>query len=360
MGTIDLVKYKALRKIDKSEYTEYLKYARGCIANRVYPLSIATGTQDGDIYVDGKGCVMFWHYCGFAYISGDVSADILDEVYRDFLASDMERRLLLITDSDFVSGYYSGIDSLLVDKRIEYTHSGNLEKQPELDECFAIERITSDNIGIIQGRITPAFSWKDSYAFLQNGFGFMARNKEDGSFAAVAFSSAVGLEEVDIGVETAETYRHHGLASCLAYKMCEEIIQQGRRHHGQNKELMKILIRNTYRVLASRGEKGCFIYSCDENLQRYLGTVIPTLHVEVPDDYMVYPLGEERQAAENVGMHGRVTNVYDRGTAQIRDDAGNTYGVSDRNGRGLHVGDEVSFVPSPDGRYANNVVVINM
>ena len=45
----------------------------------------------------------------------------------------------------------------------------------------------------------------------------------------MAFSSAVGPEEVDIGVETAETYRHHGLAFYLAYKMCEEIIKQGKK-----------------------------------------------------------------------------------------------------------------------------------
>lgn len=176
-----------LRKIDRSEYTEALNYARGCPANRVYPLSIATGTQDGDIYVDGKGCVLFWHYCGFAYISGDVSADVLEEVYRSFLVSDTERRFLLITDSKSVSDYYSGRDLLRVDKRIEYTHSGILEKQPELDDCFVIERITSDNIGVIQGRITPAFSWNDRDIFLRNGFGFMARSKDDGSFAAVAF-----------------------------------------------------------------------------------------------------------------------------------------------------------------------------
>ncbi len=223
------MKYMVLRKIGRSEYTEYLKYARGCTANRVYPVSIATGTQDGDIYVDGKGCVLFWHYCGFAYISGDVSADVLEEVYRSFLVSDTERRFLLITDSKFVSDYYSGIDMLRVDKRIEYTHSGILEKQPKLDACFVIERITADNIGVIQGRITPSFSWKDRDVFLRNGFGFIARSKEDGSFAAVAFSSAVSPEEVDIGVETAEAYRHHGLASYLAYKMCEEIMRQGRR-----------------------------------------------------------------------------------------------------------------------------------
>ena len=218
-----------MNKVDRIRYKEYIKCANECPANRVYPLSIATGTQDGDIYVDDKGCVLFWHYCGFVYISGDVSADVLEEVYRSFLVSDTERSFLLITDSKFVSDYYSGIDMLRVDKRIEYTHSGILEKQPKLDACFVIERITADNIGVIQGRITPSFSWKDRDVFLRNGFGFMARSKEDGSFAAVAFSSAVSPEEVDIGVETAETYRHHGLASYLAYKMCEEIMRQGRR-----------------------------------------------------------------------------------------------------------------------------------
>jgi len=64
---------------------QVIEYAKECTANRVYPLSIATGTQEGDIYINGKGCVLFWHYCGFAYISGDVSTVFLEEVYQYFL-----------------------------------------------------------------------------------------------------------------------------------------------------------------------------------------------------------------------------------------------------------------------------------
>ena len=45
-----------MRKIDRNEYKEYLEFANECIANRVYPISIVTGTQDGDIYTDDKGC----------------------------------------------------------------------------------------------------------------------------------------------------------------------------------------------------------------------------------------------------------------------------------------------------------------
>jgi hypothetical protein len=218
-----------LRKIGRNEYKGYLEFANECIANRVYPMSIVTGTQDGDIYTDDKGCTLFWHYCGFAYISGNVSEDVLEEIYQKFFAPDTERRFVLITDSEHASNYYSGNNDLRIDKRIEYTHGGIPEHRPILDDHYIVESITADNIGDIRGRITPSFSWKDSDTFLRNGFGYIARNKADGSFAAVAFSSAVSPEEVDIGVETAEAHRHHGLASYLAYRMCEEIIQQGRR-----------------------------------------------------------------------------------------------------------------------------------
>ena len=74
-----------MRKIDRNEYKEYLEFANECIANRVYPISIVTGAQDGDIYTDDKGCVLFWHYCGFAYISGNVSEDILEAIYPEFV-----------------------------------------------------------------------------------------------------------------------------------------------------------------------------------------------------------------------------------------------------------------------------------
>ena len=58
--------------------------------------------------------------------------------------------------------------------------------------------------------------------------------------------------------------------------------------HRTEEEELKSIIRNTYRVLASRGAKGCFIYCCDEGLQNYLGTLIPTMKVDVPDDYVTY------------------------------------------------------------------------
>ena len=218
-----------MRKIDRSKYREFMDPAKKCAADRVYPMSIAAGIQDGEIYTDDRGCLLFRHYCGFAYISGTVSPDVLEEIYQKFFVPETDRRFLLITDSDLVSDFYSDRELVRLDQRIEYVHSGMPEKAPVLAAGFDLERITAGNYADIHGRIIPSFSWKSRDSFFENGFGFLARSREDGCFAAVAFSSGVSQEEVDIGVETAELYRHNGLASFLAYKMCGEIIKQGKK-----------------------------------------------------------------------------------------------------------------------------------
>jgi hypothetical protein len=214
-----------LKKTER--HTDYIEAAKKCTANQVYPLSIAAGIQTGEIFTDDKGSVLFWHYCGFAYISGSVDSDFLEQVYQEFLVADTDRRFLLITDSDFVTGYYKDRNLLQFDKRVEYDHVTAQEISLVTDKQFIIERITEENIGCVRGRIVPAFSWENNSVFLERGFGYLA--KRDTDFAAIAFSSAVSVEEVDIGVETAEVYRHHGLALHLANRMCEEIITQGKK-----------------------------------------------------------------------------------------------------------------------------------
>ena len=76
------------------------------------------------------------------------------------------------------------------------------------------------------------------------------------------------------------------------------------RNHQNEREVLELIIKNTYRVLASRGAKGCFIYCSDENLQNYLSAIIPVMRVEVPENYHVYPPEEDEPevAVNNVAM----------------------------------------------------------
>ena len=150
------------------------------------------------------------------------------------------------------------------------------------------------------------------------------------------------VEQVDIFLEG----HQHGDPNLTDYKNFD----QARKIYGDKQ--LKTLIRNTYRVLASRGEKGCFIYCCDKNLQEYLGTIIPTLKVSVPNDYVFYP--------EPVGRtYGYVDYITKNGAVKIIDknDENIEYWTKRNSAVGLAVDMEVSFFKNEsDGiLYANDV-----
>lgn len=252
----------SLRKIEKSEYSSFIEFAKCCSANHVYPMSIVERYQEGDIYIDQQGdagiadyenvrAVMFWHYCGFVYLAGSPSKALLEEIYEEFLSRNQERRFIIITDDEAIKDFFSKKSDVIIDKRFEYEYdvsdsgaedltenseaedSTKVLKQNPDDNSFkysseiSIERISEENIDRIHGRIIPSFSWDASTAFLEKGLGYVAADGE--KIAAVAFSSAVSSDEIDIGVETDPDYRRRGLSALLAAKMCEEIIKLGKK-----------------------------------------------------------------------------------------------------------------------------------
>ena len=208
---------------------KYSYFARQCTSNRVYPLSIAQGIQSGDIVCDDETdtrSVLFWHYAGFAYLSGEITEAFLQTVYRDYVQKERERRFALITNDLEAIRFFSDKKDVKQDIRIEYRYDKNRVHYTDTSD-YRIESVSDANIRSIQGRITPSFSWSSERQFLKNGFGYAAM---DGNrVAAVAFSAAVSSDEVDIGVETGEEYRHRNLAKTLAGRMCREIVSMGKR-----------------------------------------------------------------------------------------------------------------------------------
>ena len=206
----------------------YNEYARRCSSNRVYPMSIVEGLQDGRIIPDDENnvkAVLFWHFCGFAYLSGDVDETFLQRIYEDFFLVENERRFILITDNPKVIHFFSNKEDMESDKRVEYHFDTLTQEDCKCD--YKVERINELNFDKIQGRIIPSFSWSSKEQFLENGFGYVAMDGD--RVVAIAFSAAVSSDEVDVGVETDENYRHKGLAKALADIMCREIVSTGRK-----------------------------------------------------------------------------------------------------------------------------------
>ena len=223
---------------------EFIAWAKGNTCNHVYPLSVVENRQYGDIFVDDAAdphTVLFWHYCGFAYLTGETSDTVLEEITGD-ISVKQSRRMILITDDASVTVFMKN-RGYGISKRIEYEHAG-MPCSDDKHFDFEMKKIDENNIHSITGRIIPSFSWEEEQ-FLRNGFGYIAEMNDQ--YCGVAFSSAVSSEEVDIGVEVDECHRGQGIASALALRMCEEIIKTGKKpvwaHAESNTGSMKTALK---------------------------------------------------------------------------------------------------------------------
>ena len=210
------------KKIETERYHEYTDYARTVPYGRIYPLSMCESRQSGDIYTDGKS-VLFWHFCGFGSISGDVSEAFLYEVKK--LMQCGERRLVLFAD-DACAEYFG--EGFAKTRRLFFEYpDGKAVPEYDLPEGFELAAMYEKNIPLLKGRIVPSFSWDSTEAFLKNGTGRCIMHGQNA--AAGAFSAAISSEELDIGIETAPEYQRRGLAYCAAASMIEEALRQNKK-----------------------------------------------------------------------------------------------------------------------------------
>lgn len=210
------------RLLDYSKVDTLIKQIN---VEKVYPLSIVEGYQDGKIYVDNAEkptVALFWHYCGFAFIAGKYSESECNEII-DMMTNPTEnhsKRLVIQSENKL-----AGLGSLLCRDRYIFSFANQTAKAVVPDGC-RLCFITDDNYDLLRGRIVPTFSWGSKQSFLNKGFGVcLIKNDE---MVACAFSAAVSKEYVDIGVETSEKYRGNGYGKVVAAAMVDEIIRQGK------------------------------------------------------------------------------------------------------------------------------------
>ena len=210
-----------MQEIPTAQFPEMLPQARAAAGDAVYPGAVAAGVQSGRIFA-GDSAVLIWHFCGFAYISGNPDAAFLAETAQMMRSS--ARRMLLITDDAAVVSFFAQERAFSLSKRLYYRAASAPEAA--LPEGFTLRRMDAALLPRVQGRIVPAFSWETAEQFLENGFGWCAMDGE--TVAAAAFSAAVTDDAADIGIETAAAYRRMGLAKAAAAAVMQEAVTCGK------------------------------------------------------------------------------------------------------------------------------------
>ena len=194
---------------------------------KVYPLSIVEGYQSGEIFVDDTEkptYALFWHYCGFAFIVGSYTDEILKEIHELMKRPTEGHSNRLVIQTNICNEMIVFTD-LLCRERYIFSFVGSKIKPIAPEGCMLCP-ITGDNYELIQGNIVPGFSWSNKEVFLSRGFGFCLMNENE--ILACAFSASISNEYVDIGIETNEKYRGKGYGKIVASAMVEEIIKRGK------------------------------------------------------------------------------------------------------------------------------------
>lgn len=215
-----------MQKVDREHYTKFVGLARENTCNTVYPMSIAESFQEGDIYTDHEEhptFALFWHVSGFAYLTGRPNEEHLEDIYRLMKNEDgtNPRRFVLEIKDEEVAAYFQKKEKVEEYPRYRFRLQEKNSFEEILAEGYELKEVDAELLSKISGTIVPSSFWKSDEAFLESGKGYCIMYGDE--VASVSFSAAVSSEQVDIGIETAETHRRKGLAAIAAKKMVEYV-----------------------------------------------------------------------------------------------------------------------------------------
>ena len=210
-----------MKTINNNDYGRFAAYAEKIDICRVFPLSVVQKYQGGSIY-SSENCILFRHRNNFTFLSGTPDENELREIHELILSENLKFMCSDISLADRIS-QLGGVE--LIPRDI-YRYNAETAPEVVIPEEFTLRRIDMELFDSITGRVTPSLYWDNYEQFSKNGIGFCIMHGNEA--ASWAFSSAVSSEEADIGIETAEKYRHRGLALAAAAAVIKDMLPDRR------------------------------------------------------------------------------------------------------------------------------------
>jgi hypothetical protein len=226
-----------LVELQESQYKRISNFLKNNACDTVAAYAIIENRQRGRVFVnnlESPSSVLFWHYSGFAMLSGDSTDDNFNKKIYKLLLGDFEnnqRRFALVVDNgDWnkqILNLIGNDTQISKNYRLKFKFNASLftQKNYIVPAGYELKVIDDNIINKIQGTIIPSFIWDTSQAFLTAGKGFCLMH--DNNIACTAFSSYIGNGQMDIGIETTENYRRKGLGVVTASAMVSYSLKNG-------------------------------------------------------------------------------------------------------------------------------------
>lgn len=222
-----------LHKLDSSQYSDLISVAGTHNCGSVYPLSVAEGIQEGDIFsasVDTLEKLLFWTQSGFAYLFGEADEAFLENIYDIMLDRNKtnEKRFILMSKNEYIEKYFKTKDDVCIEKRYLFEYAEDkIQNEFCLPVGYELKETDEEWLKKTSGAIVPSLFWKDVNDFLTKGKGYCICCGDD--VATWAFSAAVSTKEIDIGIETNLKYKQQGLGMIVAKKMIQYVLDQSKK-----------------------------------------------------------------------------------------------------------------------------------
>lgn len=187
--------------------------------------------------------------------------------------------------------YLDFLDSFLYNKRykVNFNFDFRVMDSPQALRDLITEKNTNNNARIVAGYCWPRKSKfaddQDYHDIIIGDFGMSWNLKHGEPFATRlnainevgCIHNVQGLEFDYIGVIIGLDLKYRNSLVVTDYKERSitekslyglQVLLKEDKDYYEN--LADLIIRNTYRVLMTRGMKGCYVYACDKKLQKYL------------------------------------------------------------------------------------------
>ncbi len=164
-----------LYKLNSLQYPDLIDTANTHDCGSVYPLSVAEGIQEGDIFTNSvKDCekVLFWAHSGFAYLSGNIDEYFLEDIYEVMLdrTKSNTKRFLLMTRNTYIQEYFEAKDDVIEEKRYLFQYSGTKGyMESPLPDGYELKEIDDQLLKKISGKIVPSLFWNNINDFFSKG-----------------------------------------------------------------------------------------------------------------------------------------------------------------------------------------------
>ena len=225
-------------KLEKDLHPLALRAISGVPINHLFALSVIQNKAAGDVFVDSlvnPKAFYVKHPYGMSLLFGEPGVASFSDALQTYLTDEKHIRkadewlqvfpLNWSRDIPVLRGASNHPDkSLEMHERVNFTFEASRyrairAKTLSLNDGVTVVRTNQSIFSEKGGSVIPWYFWKNSDDFVQNGVGYTVM--DHGIPASTAFSAFVHEPFLELGIETAESYRGNG----YAYEACSALIE---------------------------------------------------------------------------------------------------------------------------------------